>query len=192
MNPPLFALISLAAGVCWLIIIIVWIVSAFGAKRTIKRNYSWWISRLFLLALITYAIEDEKASGGAGAFWRPSFNPALDILGLAFVVIGIAIAIWARLHLASNWGMPMSLKENPELITTGPYTYIRNPIYSGIILAMVGSGWALGEWWFVVALISLVYFVYASIREEKIMMAAFPDTYPAYKARTKMLIPWVL
>lgn len=191
MNPPLFALTALAAGVCWLIFIIVWIVSAFRAKRTIKRNYSWWVTRVLLFALIIFAIDHEKAAG-TGAFWRPSYDPMLDILGLALVAIGIALAIWARFHLASNWGMPMSLKENPELVTTGPYTYIRNPIYSGVILAMIGSGFALGGWWFLMGLVSLVYFTYASLQEEKIMIAAFPDTYPAYKARSKMLIPWVL
>ncbi len=85
----------------------------------------------------------------------------------------------------------MSHKENPELVTTGPYAYIRNPIYSGVTLAMLGSGLALGQWWFLVAIITFLYFAYASLQEEKIMLAAFPETYPAYKARTRMLIPFV-
>lgn len=192
MNPPLFVLTALAASFLWLILIIVWIVSALRAKRTLKRNYSWWISRVFLFAVVIFAVDREKARGTGVTLWRPSHDPMLDVVGLAVVAIGIAIAIWARFHLASNWGMPMSLKENPELVTTGPYTYIRNPIYSGIILAMIGSGFVLAEWWFLIALVSLFYFSYASLREERIMMTEFPETYPAYKARTKMLIPWVL
>lgn len=178
------------ASVLWLLFVVVWIVSAFRAKRTVKRNHSMFIWRVLIVLVIVLLIKYEKVSV-VGAL-LPSQNLALAIFGLALMVMGIGIAFWARFHLSSNWGMPMSLKENTELVTTGPYAYIRNPIYSGVVLTMVGSGFTLGEWWFLIALVSLLYFIYASVQEEKIMMAAFPDTYSAYKARTKMLVPWVL
>jgi protein-S-isoprenylcysteine O-methyltransferase Ste14 len=86
--------------------------------------------------------------------------------------------------------MPMSVKENAELVTTGPYAYIRNPIYAGIVLATLGS--ALIDWWWAVFLACAVaYFVYSAKVEERILLREFPDSYPAYKARTKSLIPFV-
>lgn len=87
--------------------------------------------------------------------------------------------------------MPMAVKEAPELVTTGPYATVRHPIYTGVILAILGSTLTGGWWWLVIFVISTAYFIYAAMREEKEMAKTFPDTYPAYKARTKMLIPYV-
>lgn len=188
MNPTV--IIATIASLLWLLFVIVWIVSALRSKRTIKRNYTWLVSRVLIVIVIAFLIKGDQVP--TLGFSQPSNDPTLAILGLALMVLGIGLAFWARFHLASNWGMPMSLKENPELVTTGPYTYIRNPIYTGVVLTMLGSGWTLGSWWFLMAFFSLIYFIYASVQEEKIMLAAFPDTYPAYKARTKMLIPWML
>jgi protein-S-isoprenylcysteine O-methyltransferase Ste14 len=104
----------------------------------------------------------------------------------------VVLAIWARRHLGRNWGMPMSFKENPELVTTGPYVYIRNPIYSGFLLAILGSALTSGALWLIFFVVFGAYFVYAAKNEEKIMLQEFPDTYPAYKRRTRLLIPFVL
>ena len=106
-------------------------------------------------------------------------------------MLGITLAIWARRHLGRNWGMPMSLKEEPELVTSGPYKYIRNPIYSGMLLALLGTGLVLGLPWLVAFVACSIYFIYSSKVEEKIMAEQFPQTYPEYKKRTKMLIPFV-
>src|SRR5258708_3671779 len=58
--------------------------------------------------------------------------------GVALCVLGFGLAINARWHLGRNWGMPMSRKEQPELVTSGPYAHLRHPIYTGLILAMLG------------------------------------------------------
>ncbi len=87
--------------------------------------------------------------------------------------------------------MPMSVQENAELATTGPYAYIRNPIYSGMLLAMLGSMLVAGLSWLIPFIFFAIYFIYSAKAEEKLMLAQFPDTYPAYKKRTKMLIPFV-
>jgi protein-S-isoprenylcysteine O-methyltransferase Ste14 len=98
---------------------------------------------------------------------------------------------WARYYLGKNWGMPMTVKEDPELVTGGPYTFVRHPIYTGILLAVLGSVLASSLLWLVI----LVFFTYEFIRsvkgEEMLMTKQFPEKYPAYKKRTKMLIPFV-
>jgi protein-S-isoprenylcysteine O-methyltransferase Ste14 len=86
----------------------------------------------------------------------------------------------------------MSQKADPELVTTGPYSKVRHPIYSGIILAMVGTAIAVSPYWLIAAVIIGAYFLYSATVEERNMAKLFPTTYPPYKSATKMLIPYVL
>ncbi len=112
--------------------------------------------------------------------------------GVAVCALGIAIAIWARTYIGRNWGMPMSLRAGHELVTTGPYAYVRHPIYTGILLAFTGS--TLVNWFPRILLLGifLAYFVYAAKSEERSMLKQFPNEYPAYVTRTKMLVPFLL
>ena len=85
----------------------------------------------------------------------------------------------------------MSQKVDPELVTTGPYRSVRHPIYSGIILAMVGTAIAVSVYWLIAVVLLGGYFLYSAIMEERIMAGLFPDSYPAYKQSTKMLVPFI-
>lgn len=86
----------------------------------------------------------------------------------------------------------MSVKEDPELVTTGPYAYVRHPIYAGLWLVMLGSAIAQSASW-LVGLVALgAYFFYSARREEKTMLKQFPDAYGAHMKRTKMFVPFVL
>ena len=118
-------------------------------------------------------------------------SPWLAGIGLAIFVLGLALAIWARVYLGRNWGMPMTQKVDPELVTTGPYHRVRHPIYSGIILAMIGTTIAVSLYWLVAVLLTGTYFIYSGTVEERSMTERFPDSYPKYKQSTKMLIPFI-
>jgi protein-S-isoprenylcysteine O-methyltransferase Ste14 len=85
----------------------------------------------------------------------------------------------------------MSEKVDAELVTTGPYRYIRNPIYSGIILATIGTSVAISWYWLVAVVLMGAYFIYSANVEEQTMLRLFPNTYPEYKRSTKMLIPFI-
>jgi len=119
-------------------------------------------------------------------------NPITANAGVAICALGVAIAIWARVYLGRNWGMPMSLREGHELVTTGPYEFVRHPIYTGILLALLGS--TMVHWYPRVVLLPVIfaYFVYAARVEERSMREHFPKEYPIYVKRTKMLIPFLL
>jgi len=77
------------------------------------------------------------------------------------------------------------------LVTTGPYSSVRHPIYSGIILAMIGTTIAVSVYWLVAVALLGAYFLYSAIVEERSMARLFPDSYPEYKRSTKMLIPFI-
>jgi protein-S-isoprenylcysteine O-methyltransferase Ste14 len=119
-------------------------------------------------------------------------DPWLQGIGLALFVLGLALAVWSRIYIGRNWGMPMSDKADPDLVTTGPYSVIRHPIYSGIILAMIGTTLAVSLYWLVAVVLVGAYFLYSAAVEERYMTEVFPDAYPRYKQSTKMLIPFVL
>jgi protein-S-isoprenylcysteine O-methyltransferase len=69
------------------------------------------------------------------------FTPplALGWVGAVLTAVGIGFAVWARVSLGRNWISQPAVKEHHELVTTGPYTYVRHPIYAGIMLAALGT-----------------------------------------------------
>jgi protein-S-isoprenylcysteine O-methyltransferase Ste14 len=104
----------------------------------------------------------------------------------------LGLAIWARVILGRNWGMPMTQRAEPELVTAGPYSLIRHPIYTGILLGMLGTALVTNLIGLGITLIVGVFFVYAARTEERNLIETFPAAYPEYRSHTKMLIPFVL
>ena len=103
--------------------------------------------------------------------WRVS-------LGLAVFAVGLGFAIWARVRNGRNWGTPMTRKDEPALVTSGPYHLVRHPIYAGILTAGVGTAIALSWMWLTAIVLAGVYFVYSAVVEERYMTERFPDIYP--------------
>ena len=139
---------------------------------------------IIVLALILFRL---------GAFRGGSVNtdPWRAGLGLVLFVLGLAFAVWARVNIGRNWGTPMSQKAEPELVTSGPYRLTRHPIYSGILLAALGTALALSWFWLIAAALAGIYFVYAATVEERYLAEQFPGTYPEYRRSTKMLVPYI-
>jgi protein-S-isoprenylcysteine O-methyltransferase Ste14 len=72
-------------------------------------------------------------------------------------VAGLGLAVWARIYLGRNWGMPMTQKDEPELVISGPYHLVRHPIYSGILLAMLGTSLTTNIYWLIAFAVMGVY-----------------------------------
>ena len=180
--------IDIIIGVGWIVFWAYWLVMAATAKAGRSRWTQFAGVRVagILVTLVLIRLRVFKIHGAATG------NPWLLGIGLAIFILGLALAVWARVYLGRNWGMPMSQKADPELVTTGPYGKIRHPIYSGIILAMVGTGIAVSPYWLITAVIIGAYFLYSAVVEERTMAEAFPTAYPPYKDATRMLIPYVL
>lgn len=181
----------------WLAFAAVWIVLGLravpgGRSASVWR---WEIGVRLAISLLVVLVLHLVGPGHVARFMRlygVNRSPVAGVVGIALCALGIGFAVVARLHLGQNWGMPMSRKEKPELVTTGPYASIRHPIYAGILLALLGSAIGQSILWALVLLLAAPYFIYSAQREEKFMTAQFPDQYPVYRGRTKMLLPGVL
>ncbi len=115
------------------------------------------------------------------------------VVGLALVVLGLGFATWARVDLGRNWSAAVTLKRDHELVRSGPYRWVRNPIYTGILIALAGSALARGRWSGVLAVaIAFGSFWYKARLEERVMHDAFGAEYDAYRREVKSLIPFVL
>jgi protein-S-isoprenylcysteine O-methyltransferase Ste14 len=96
------------------------------------------------------------------------------------------------LHLGRNWGMPTTQRAEPELVTSGPYRFVRHPIYTGLLTAILGTALVNNLLGLIVVAVLIAYFYYCGIIEERNLTVTFPTAYPEYKSRTKMLIPFLL
>jgi protein-S-isoprenylcysteine O-methyltransferase Ste14 len=170
----------------WIAFWVYWVASAVGVKTARGRSTGLVGSRV-ALALIVIVLLRSGVLGQAAV----THNRALGVIGLILVVFGLAIAVWARVYLGRNWGMPMTQKVDPELVTGGPYRNIRHPIYTGMILAMIGTAIAISVYALIPVILLGAYFVYSARTEERYLANQFPDTYPSYQRSTKMLIPFV-
>lgn len=122
---------------------------------------------------------------------RQLFEPSrpLILIGIAIVVAGLATTVWARVSLGRQWTGRAAVNENHKLIVTGPYRFVRHPIYSGIILAFIGSVLAMGMLGTVLALVLIVPALSYKYRREERFLAAMLPEYDAYRARVPALVP---
>jgi protein-S-isoprenylcysteine O-methyltransferase Ste14 len=173
-------------AIAWAAFWTYWVVAAFSMKRG---RLAWSRELRIRAVIVVLAIVLIRL----GAFRNHGLNsdPWRAGLGLVLFAVGLGLAIWARVHIGRNWGTPMSQKEDPELVTDGPYRLVRHPIYSGVLVAGVGTAVALSWAGLIAVALAGVYFVYSATIEERYLTDQFPDTYPGYRRSTKMLVPFI-
>ena len=121
------------------------------------------------------------------------FSPAMFWLGAALTAAGLALAVWARLLLGGNWSSNVTIKQDHQLVATGPYRWVRHPIYTGLLLALCGSALTVGEWRGPLAVLVAAASLWRKLRiEETFMGQQFGDAYAAYSRHTAALIPFLL
>jgi protein-S-isoprenylcysteine O-methyltransferase Ste14 len=181
----------------WLTLVAYWVMAARGVKRNIGSRWLWWREiaiRLGLFALVVLTVRIAAAARALpnARLYAPNTSTLMGLIGCVFVALGIGLAILARTSLGRNWGMPMSRKENRELVVSGPYSFVRHPIYGGMLLAMLGSAIGQSAFWVLPLVVYGPYFILCARREERHLVQEFGDDYRAYMRRTKMLLPFVL
>ena len=120
-------------------------------------------------------------------------RPILEALGLAIEIAGIAFAIWARRHLGANWSGEVRIATGHQLVRTGPYQYLRHPIYTGVLAMYLGAMLVSGQ---LHALIAMAVIALAYLRklrlEEKILSQNFGPAFDDYRRHSWALLPPLL
>jgi len=178
-------------GILWGITGVYWIALAFGNKKTIVRPGRRLVWAYLLLFIIAFAISSQRNL----RVHLYAISPATELLGVVLCAAGMALAIWARHILGRNWSAIAVIKQDHELIERGPYRYVRHPIYTGLIMALMGTTVALFPTLkaFLILLVWITGFCMKARSEERILALEFGENYAAYKQRVKAaLIPFLL
>jgi protein-S-isoprenylcysteine O-methyltransferase Ste14 len=179
-------MIDAVIGALWIAFWVYWMASAVGAKTGGGRSSRFVGARVAVVLVVVALIR-----GGVIGRHAATRDRALGYVGLVVVVLGLGLAVRARRYLGRNWGMPMTRNVDPELVTSGPYRSIRHPIYTGLILAILGTAIATSAYAFIPVVVLAAYFVYSARMQERYLADRFPDGYPESRRATKMLIPFV-
>lgn len=179
---------------CWTAWLLIWMAAAFRNKRTARReNLTSWALHMLPLAI---------AAALLAADWTPwpflqqevlPYQAAFYWIGLALTFGGLAFTVWARFRLGTNWSGSVQVKAEHVLVRSGPYRWVRHPIYTGLLAAFLGTAIAMDQWLgllaFVIVLPGLIY----KLRlEEHWMIETFGDAYLDYRKHSKALIPGIL
>jgi protein-S-isoprenylcysteine O-methyltransferase len=171
----------------WLILVIFLIVTAVGVKRDTERHLGQSFGLMFAV-IAAFLLPRVPIFSFVNV---APVNVSVSIIGIILCASGMAFLIWARIVLGRNWSQTVSVKEGHELVTSGPYRYVRHPMYTGGLVACVGSAIVCGGAWIFMLVILSALFLWRVGAEDKLMARQFPNEYPDYKRRTKALIPFV-
>lgn len=177
----------------WLLFVLVWTVAALNSKRTIRRQDP--SSRIVQAALSVlgfwFILQPWRVPPLDLSIVPP--DPVVRFCALLITAAGIALAFWARFAIGSNWSGTVTLKENHQLIRTGPYRLVRHPIYSGILLAVCGTAIGYGRLpCFIGVLVIFLGLWLKSKTEEQLMIQQFGAQYLEYQRQVSALIPGLL
>jgi len=136
-------------GWLWVLVGVYWLISALGAKKiAVNEAPASRLLRLVLLCVMFTLLLTDRLGVGLLA-WRfvPDYS-WIRWIGVALTMAGLALCVWARHHLGEYWSDKVALKVDHQLIRSGPYAYLRHPIYSGVLLGVAGdmeAGLVLGD-----------------------------------------------
>ena len=177
----------------WLSWATYWWVASRGAKPVERREPLG--SRLLHVPPLFFAIWLLWAQRVPGPFLNDrlyGWEPWEFWVATLVTAIGLLFTVWARVHLGRNWSGTVTIKQDHELIASGPYALVRHPIYAGLLLAFVGSAMARGEWRGAVAVLVAWAALWRKLRlEERWMAERFGQQYEAYCRRVPALVPFL-
>jgi protein-S-isoprenylcysteine O-methyltransferase Ste14 len=182
-----FQMLWVAWGIIWLLAA-PWSASARTQQGPRERLLH--LAPLLLGGALFFAAPSEDNLLGwriiPGTVWLPW-------IGLTMTAIGLLFAIWARLILGKMWSGRVTLKEEHALVQRGPYALARHPIYTGLLLALLGTALARGTVSHVLGFLVIFSGLMFKLRQEERLLAGhFGASYDAYRAKVKGLVPFIL
>ena len=178
---------------CWIIFLTYWIISASRIKAAVERKS--------LASALAYRLPNLL---GVALFFLSHRTSPLNlpvipqseltmVLGDIVCVLGLFLAVWSRRTLGGNWSSNVTFKQDHQLIQTGPYRFARHPIYTGILMMLLGTAIAAGILGCWIGLLSVGIGFWIKLKqEERLLLQHFPDSYPAYRLRVKALVPLII
>ncbi|MHB8753671.1 MAG: methyltransferase family protein [Candidatus Acidiferrales bacterium] len=185
---------SNAVLVCWLVWGAYWIISSRTAKQKAERQSAASRAAYLLFTVLAFVLLMSDTSRVYLLQIRvvpPTFAFALS--GALLCILGTSFTLWARRIIADNWSSDVAFKKEHELVEKGPYSIVRHPIYTGMLIMFLGTaivGGAVAQ--FVAFVLVCVGFWIKIKQEESLLAAHFPNEYPAYQKRTRRIIPFIL
>jgi len=172
---------------------LVWLVAAFTAKPIERReSFASRLAHLVPLALAALLLGPRSFPGWLGMRFAVASN-ALDTAATLVVGAGLGFAIWARTALGGNWSGTVTIKRDHTIVRSGPYRWIRHPIYTGLLTATLGTMLAVGERRGMLGVALVVGALWRKIRlEERWLEGAFGAIYTEYRATTWALVPFII
>ena len=179
----------------WIAWLLYWRISAAGVKAARRRESpASRAAHLGPLAIAGLLLWMDPIAGGGVLFER--FLPQSDgtyRTGALLLALGLAFSVWARVYLGRNWSATVTVKEDHELIRSGPYSLVRHPIYTGLLLGFIGTAIVRGEWRGVLAVLIVFVALWRKLRlEERWMSETFGEEYRRYREHSAALIPYLL
>jgi protein-S-isoprenylcysteine O-methyltransferase Ste14 len=178
----------------WLALGVLWAASALTAKKKARAESvrSRVIHIAAMAVVFTLLFNPRIGFGLLGRRFVPE-GSAISYTGFAITIAGVLLAAFARLCLGGNWSAVVAIKDDHQLVRSGPYAVVRHPIYSGLLLAILGTAIAIGEWRCLVALILAIPAFWQKARlEEQFLVQRFGAEYAQYRTAVKALIPFIL
>ena len=177
----------------WYVFAAYWAITALRVKPTKAREKS--VDRLITVVVVVAAYELLFARwlriGPLGLRFVPQ-ELWIAYPGIALTCVGTGISIWARHCLGEYWSARVTLKEGHQLIRSGPYAFVRHPIYTGMLVGCIGTALVVGEWRGILAvMLLLAAHSRKAMREERMLTQEFGEQYAAYRQSTGFLLPRV-
>ena len=145
---------------------------------------------LFLLAFVL-VLTDPRPFGSLARRFFPEL-PDLEAAGMVLLVAGLGLAVWARTQLGGYWSGHNVIWTDHRLVRSGPYAFVRHPIYAGLMVGMIGTALVLREWRGLLAVPLLVAACVLKIRkEERLLSRELGEEYARYRREVRAVIPFV-
>lgn len=178
-------------GALWALLGLYWLIASFGRKRAAKREPPGErLVHIFLMLGGFALIYSPDPRFGALNHRFVPHSRELDIAGIALTAAGVAFAIWARAHLGKYWSGDVTIRQEHKLIRSGPYKFIRHPIYSGMLLALAGTVLVIGEYRALLGFAVVLFgFIKKARKEESFLDAQFGPDFAAHKLHTGFFLP---
>jgi protein-S-isoprenylcysteine O-methyltransferase Ste14 len=179
----------------WLLWIAYWRICAADVKPTQRHESPGSRAAHLLPLLIAAVLLWIRGDAEDGWLFQRFLTRSVTLfwIGTAITAAALSFSAWARMHLGRNWSATVTVKQDHELIRTGPYAIVRHPIYTGVLFGFIGTALAIGQWRGVLAVVIVFVAFWRKLRlEERWMSETFGEEYRRYRARTRALVPFLL